>query len=78
MNNLWWFSFRQLQAKPLRSLLSVFSIALGVSLYTSIDIVNFSTLKSFESGIEAISGKAQLTLVGSQSGMNEDVLKRVE
>ncbi len=71
-------TFRQMKAKPFRSLLTVLSIAFGVALYTSIDVVNYSTLKSFENGIEAITGKAQLTLMGGQSGFDESYLEKVE
>ncbi len=71
-------SFRQIRAKPFRSLLTLFSIALGVSLYTSIDIVNFSTLKSFENAIDSITGKAKLTLMAGENGFEETILDKVE
>jgi putative ABC transport system permease protein len=72
------FSFRQIRVKPLRSLLTLFSISLGVALYTSIDIVNFSTLKSFENGIDSITGKAKLTLMAGENGFDESILEKVE
>ena len=67
MQSLSPLSFRQIRAKPVRSALTVFSIALGVSLYTSIDIVNESTLRSFGNGIDAITGKAKLTLMAGKT-----------
>lgn len=78
MQNLLLFTFRQLKAKPQRMLLTWLSIAFGVALYISIDIVNFSTLQSFSNGIEAMTGKAQLTLVGSQAGFSESFLEKAE
>jgi putative ABC transport system permease protein len=71
-------TLRQIKAKPFRAILTVSSIALGVALYTSIDIVNYSTLKSFESAIVSITGKAQLTLMAGENGFDETVLEKVE
>ncbi len=78
MQSLSPLSFRQIRAKPVRSALTVFSIALGVSLYTSIDIVNESTLRSFGNGIDAITGKAKLTLMAGENGFDESLLEKVE
>jgi putative ABC transport system permease protein len=77
MQSLSPLTFRQIRAKPFRSILTVFSIALGVSLHTSIDIVNESTLKSFENGIDAIAGKAKLTLTAGENGFDESLLEKV-
>ena len=54
------------------------SITFGVALYTSIDVVNESTLKSFSSGIEAMSGKAAFSVMGGPSGFAESALSSVE
>lgn len=74
MSGLLLLCLRQIRVRPLRSLLTLFSVALGVALYTSIDIVNSSTLMSFRSGIEALSGKAQLSIQGGENGFEESVL----
>jgi len=78
MPSLFRLILRQILSKPFRSLLTVFSIALGVALYTSIDVVNFSTLKSFENAIESITGKAQLTLMAGSNGFDESILEKIE
>jgi putative ABC transport system permease protein len=78
MPSFFLLAWRQLRAKPFRSFLTLTSIALGVALYTSIDVVNYSTLKSFETAIESISGKAQLTLMAGENGFDESWLERVE
>ena len=74
MSGLLLLCLRQIRVRPLRSLLTLFSVALGVALYTSIDIVNHSTLLSFRSGIEALSGKAQLSIQGGENGFEESIL----
>jgi putative ABC transport system permease protein len=71
-------TWRQLKATPIRNTLSVLSITFGVALFTSIDLVNDSTLKSFTSGIEAISGKASFSLMAGHSGFSETLLEEVE
>ncbi len=75
MSGLLLLCLRQIRVRPFRSLLTLFSVALGVALYTSIDIVNHSTLLSFRSGIEALSGKAQLSIQGGENGFDESVLE---
>ena len=75
MSGLLLLCLRQIRIRPLRSFLTLFSVALGVALYTSIDIVNHSTLLSFRSGIEALSGKAQLSIQGGENGFEESLLE---
>jgi putative ABC transport system permease protein len=78
MSGLFLLSWRQLRLRPLRSILTLFSVSLGVALYTSIDIVNNSTLSSFQSGIEALSGKAQVSISGGENGFEESMLEAAE
>ena len=77
MSGLLLLCLRQIRVRPFRSFLTLFSVALGVALYTSIDIVNHSTLLGFRSGIEALSGKAQLSLQGGENGFEENLLEDV-
>jgi putative ABC transport system permease protein len=55
---------RNLCTKPLRTLLTAVGVALGVALFVAIQIINRSTLNSFQNSIQAIAGKA--TLDGSR------------
>ncbi|MBU6153598.1 MAG: ABC transporter permease [Bdellovibrionales bacterium] len=71
-------TLNQLKTRKLRNGLSLLGICFGVALYTSIDLVNESTLQSFRSGIEAMSGKATLSVLGGPSGFPESVLGKIE
>ena len=66
--------FRQIRVSPLRSVLMLLGIALGVSLYTAISLINRSTLASFRESVDAVVGKASLTVSGGETGFLEKTL----
>ena len=59
--NLWLLRlpFRHLHEHPGRSLLGIFSIALGTAVYLSIALASSSAFKSFQTGVAAVAGKAR-------------------
>ena len=61
---LWWFRFpwRHLCEYPGRTLLGILGIALGTAVYLSISLAGASALKSFQDGVQAVSGTAQWRL----------------
>jgi putative ABC transport system permease protein len=65
-------------AKPLRSALMVFGIALGAALCTFIVLINTATLKSLEHSINDLAGETDLTVsaLGGES-FSEDVFDRL-
>src|SRR4051812_25831371 len=78
MLNLFRFvGLRHLTGKPLRTLLTSVSVALGVGLFVAIDLINRSTLDSFRENFEAISGKAQLAVTAGETGFPEEKLNDV-
>lgn len=70
--------FRYLKMKPIRSLLTVVGISLGVALFIGIRIINQSTLNSFQENIEAVAGKATLSVSAGDSGFSEDRLSEIQ
>ena len=72
--NLWLLRlpFRHLHEHPGRSLLGMLSIALGTAVYLSIALASSSALKSFQAGVEAVAGKAQLRLQSPGAALNEN------
>ncbi len=70
--NLWLLRlpFRHLHEHPGRSLLGILSIALGTAVYLSIALASSSAFKSFQAGVAAVAGKAELRLQspGAASG----------
>jgi putative ABC transport system permease protein len=73
--NLWLLRlpFRHLHEHPGRSLLGILSIALGTAVYLSIALASSSALKSFQDGVAAVAGKAQLRLQSPGAALDEDL-----
>lgn len=69
-------SLRYLRAAPVRTLLTLFGILLGVSVVFAIDVVNSSVMGSFRATIDNVAGKTALT-VGGSSGVAEELLEVV-
>lgn len=60
--------------RPLRPLLTLLGIALGVALFIAIHLINGSTIGFFRTSVTAFSGKAQLSIAGGEAGFPEDKL----
>lgn len=76
LNLFKYIGLRHLQLKPLRNILTLLGVAFGISLYVAIDIINHSTKNSLRESIEAVSGKAKLSISAGQAGFDEDVLEK--
>jgi putative ABC transport system permease protein len=70
-------SVRHLLGAPLRSLLTVFGVAVGVATLVGIAAINRSVLRAFRSTVDTVAGKAELVVTGAQTGFDEAVLERV-
>jgi len=68
---------RHLKLKPGRVLLTTLGVAFGIALYVAIAIINQSTRNSMRENIEAISGKAKLTVSAGPAGFDESKLEIV-
>lgn len=78
MKNLFYYiGLRHFQLKFIRVILNIVSIALGISLYVAISIINSSTNNSLKENIESLSGKAKLSVTSTQSGFDEKYLEAV-
>ncbi len=76
-NILLYVSLRRLKDRPLRSCLTLLGIAIGISLFTSIQLVNRSIQYGFKESIEASSGKAQLTVRLGNSPFDEVKIEEI-
>ncbi|HPI41079.1 MAG TPA: ABC transporter permease, partial [Pseudobdellovibrionaceae bacterium] len=72
------FSIRNIFKKPVRWILSFLSIILGVSLFVSISLINEAVLKVFQENMNAVTGKAQISISSGERGLNEDILQVIE
>ena len=57
-------SFRHCARHPVLTALNIIGIALGVTVFLSVQIINHSALESFRASVDIVAGKADLELVG--------------
>ena len=58
-------------------LLTAFGVALGVASVLAIQIINLNAIGAFSAGIQAISGEADLSVVGQTSTFSEELYPAV-
>ncbi len=67
--------WRHLKLHPGRAALTTLGVALGIALYVAIAIINESTKNALRESIEAVAGKASLTISAGVAGFSEDKLE---
>lgn len=70
-------SMRHVLGSPLRTLLTVAGIGIGVATLVGIAAINHSVMQAFRSTIDTIAGKADLTAGAEETGMPEALLDQV-
>ncbi len=70
-------SLRHLFGAPLRTVLTILGVSVGVATMVGIAAINKTVLDAFRSTVDTIAGKADLTVAGSQSGFDEALVERV-
>ncbi|HYD97248.1 MAG TPA: ABC transporter permease [Noviherbaspirillum sp.] len=68
-----WLTFGEWRAHPLRALVAVAAIALGVALGFAIHLINAAAYNEFSAAIKSLSGQADLQLRGSQPTFDEAI-----
>lgn len=70
-------SFRHLRSEKIRTLLTLFGVALGVALVISVRLANDAIFHAFRGSIDLISGKTALQITGAGEGVEEELLEAV-
>jgi putative ABC transport system permease protein len=70
-------SWRHVRLAPLRPLLVVFGIALGVATWSAVLATNRSLAAAFQEMVESVSGKADLTVAGGSAGIPGALVSQV-
>jgi putative ABC transport system permease protein len=65
------------RAQPVRMLVQVAAIAIGVALGTAVHLINGSALAEFSAAERSLSGTADLSVVGSAEGFDESLYQRI-
>ncbi|MFN2442697.1 MAG: ABC transporter permease [Thermoanaerobaculia bacterium] len=68
---------RPLVREPLRTVLTVAGIAVGVSVIVAIQLANRSAIRSFSDSIDAVSGRANYQIVPAAGELDEQVLREL-
>ncbi|BFU95795.1 MAG: putative ABC transporter, permease component [Nitrospira sp.] len=63
--------------RPIRNVLSIVGVALGVLASVSIGTANVHVLQSFDRAVRAVSGSATLEIIGHDLGVDEAVIRSV-
>lgn len=58
--------------------LAALGVALGIAVFVSVQIANHSILAAFSATLDAVSGKANLQIIGGANGLPEDVYARLQ
>jgi two-component sensor histidine kinase len=70
-------SLRHVFGAPLRSLLTLIGVSVGVATLVGIAAINRSVMDAFRSTIDTVAGKADLTVAAETAGMPEETLEIV-
>lgn len=69
---------RHLWTSPVRVLVTVTGVAIGVATFTAIQATNESVLRSFMRAIDLVAGRATLEISGGEPGIDERLLPAVQ
>ncbi len=72
-----WLSIRHWLRKPLRTLMTAFGIALGVAVTVSVDLIGDEIVNAHRRTVDAVSGKAQLSVTRGEAGVPVTVVDQV-
>jgi putative ABC transport system permease protein len=65
---------RDIFRRPILALLSIAGIAVGVAVFVTIEVANYSAIASFQAGIELVAGKAKLEVRSARGELDETLL----
>src|SRR3990170_5517516 len=65
---------RNVRVNPVRVLVTVAGVAIGVAAFTAVQAANESVLRSFGRAIEVVAGKATLQISAGEMGFDERLL----
>jgi putative ABC transport system permease protein len=72
-----WLSARHWLEHPVRTGLTVLGVSLGVAVVVGVDLLAGEILAANRRSLEAIAGKAQLTVTAGETGMDREVADRI-
>ena len=67
-----------LRHRPFRAFLTLVGVAIGVSAWLAIRVVNGEVYHSFEHSVESVVGEASVTVSGGVEGIDEQILQTIQ
>lgn len=71
-------TLRHLMTSPVRALVALAGVAIGVATFTAIQATNESVLRSFTRAIDLVAGRTTLEISGGERGIDERLLPTVQ
>lgn len=68
------FVVRRLLREPLRTMITIVGVALGVAVVIAIQLANAGSVRGFQTALDTMSGRASVEIVGSAAGVDETML----
>ena len=72
-----WLLGGEWRAHPLRAIVAIAAIALGVALGFAIDLINGAAFNEFSAAVKSLSGQSDLQVRGVQPALDENVYPRL-
>ena len=72
-----WLLWRRWLRERLRVVLTVFGVALGVSVFVAVRLASRSAMASFSETVDAVSGRANLQVTALADGIDERLYARI-
>ena len=70
--------FEHLRHRPVRALLTLIGVAIGVSAWLAIRVVNGEVYASFENSVESVVGEASVKVSGDDRDLDERLLRTIQ
>jgi putative ABC transport system permease protein len=72
-----WLLFGEWRAHPVRALLAIVAIAVGVAMGFAIHLINAAAFNEFSAAIQSIAGQADVQVLGREASIDEAVYPRL-
>jgi len=72
-----WLLFGEWRAHPLRALLAIVAIAVGVAMGFAIHLINAAAFNEFSAAIQSLAGQADVQVSGREPGIDEAIYPRL-
>ena len=66
-----------IRQRPIRSVLAIVGVAIGVSAWLAIRLANVEVYRAFEASVDSVVGKASIQLTGQNGRLDEQMMKTV-